>query len=357
MTELKRGASSGMAIAAAGAMFVAGLAVLFLMQDAPQPAPQTVPVPPAAQPEPAPAAEETPVEVQADPAAPAFDVVRVEPDGGALVAGRAAPGSAVAVTIDGVEVAATETDASGRFVVLFALDPSEAPRVAALEMVLGDGRRIASSQSVIIAPIAAPVLAEAAGQEDAGAAPAEPAAQEAVAPAVLIADDSGVRPLAPQPVEGVVIDTLSYGLEGEVILAGRGTPASVVRVYLDGAFVGESAVAEDNLWQITLSDVVPGLHSLRVDQLDGADQVTSRYEMPFQREGPAVLAGADPAAPVPAAGMNVKIITVQPGFTLWGIARESYGEGIRYVRVYEANKDLIRDPDLIYPGQVFTVPQ
>jgi nucleoid-associated protein YgaU len=47
---------------------------------------------------------------------------------------------------------------------------------------------------------------------------------------------------------------------------------------------------------------------------------------------------------------------VQPGFTLWGIARESYGEGVMYVRVYEANKTQIRDPDLIYPGQVFTVP-
>jgi nucleoid-associated protein YgaU len=50
------------------------------------------------------------------------------------------------------------------------------------------------------------------------------------------------------------------------------------------------------------------------------------------------------------------IITVQPGFTLWGIASESYGDGLLYVQVYEANKDQIRDPDLIYPGQVFTVP-
>ena len=40
----------------------------------------------------------------------------------------------------------------------------------------------------------------------------------------------------------------------------------------------------------------------------------------------------------------------------WGIASKSYGDGILYVRVYEANKDQIRNPDLIYPGQVFTVP-
>ena len=49
-------------------------------------------------------------------------------------------------------------------------------------------------------------------------------------------------------------------------------------------------------------------------------------------------------------------LTVQPGFTLWGIAKSEFGDGVLYVQVYEANKDKIRDPDLIYPGQVFTLP-
>ena len=49
-------------------------------------------------------------------------------------------------------------------------------------------------------------------------------------------------------------------------------------------------------------------------------------------------------------------MTVQPGFTLWGIAQERYGDGVMYVQVFEANKDKIKDPNLIYPGQVFSVP-
>ena len=63
---------------------------------------------------------------------------------------------------------------------------------------------------------------------------------------------------------------------------------------------------------------------------------------------------ADPA-PVPAAAPVT--VTVQPGFTLWGIAQERYGDGVLYVQVFEANKDKIKDPDLIYPGQVFSVPE
>ena len=49
-------------------------------------------------------------------------------------------------------------------------------------------------------------------------------------------------------------------------------------------------------------------------------------------------------------------ITVQPGYTLWGIARASLGDGVLYVQVFNANKDKIKNPDLIYPGQVFTLP-
>lgn len=59
------------------------------------------------------------------------------------------------------------------------------------------------------------------------------------------------------------------------------------------------------------------------------------------------------AAPPPLAQVSV---TVQPGHTLWAIAREEFGEGVLYVQLFEANRDRIRDPDLIYPGQVFTVP-
>jgi nucleoid-associated protein YgaU len=49
-------------------------------------------------------------------------------------------------------------------------------------------------------------------------------------------------------------------------------------------------------------------------------------------------------------------IIIQPGNNLWKLSRVIYGKGNRYTVIYEANKDLIRDPDLIYPGQVFATP-
>lgn len=49
--------------------------------------------------------------------------------------------------------------------------------------------------------------------------------------------------------------------------------------------------------------------------------------------------------------------TVKSGDTLWGIAKKYYGNGAQYTRIYEANKDKIKNPNLIYVGQVFTIPQ
>ncbi len=47
---------------------------------------------------------------------------------------------------------------------------------------------------------------------------------------------------------------------------------------------------------------------------------------------------------------------VQPGNSLWRIANHVYGSGFQYTLIYEANDDQIRDPDLIYPGQMFALP-
>jgi nucleoid-associated protein YgaU len=175
---------------------------------------------------------------------------------------------------------------------------------------------------------------------------------------VLLADDRGVRVLqpggAPEVQEVVAIDSIAYDTAGAVILAGRGRPDSYVRIYIDNSEVITAAIDADGQWRTDLPDVDRGVYTLRVDEVDEAGKVKSRAETPFQREDPVEIAAANPeAAPGPGEALKV---TVQPGNTLWGIARSEWGDGILYVRVWEANKDRIRDPDLIYPGQIFDMP-
>ena len=150
----------------------------------------------------------------------------------------------------------------------------------------------------------------------------------------------------------VAIDTISYSDQGDVELAGRAqTNTTSVRVYLNNDSVVSLPVDEEGRWRGELPDVDEGIYTLRVDEVSSGGNITSRVETPFKREDTDALAAASAAQDGP-----LKAITVQKGATLWAIARERYGDGELYVRVLEANAALIRNPDLIYPGQIFDLP-
>ena len=176
-------------------------------------------------------------------------------------------------------------------------------------------------------------------------------------PLVLMVDKTGVSVLQSddqnKTPEQVDIETISYDEEGEVALAGRGNPSGSVRIYLDNRPISTAAMDELGQWNTALSEIDAGIYTLRVDELDASGAVTSRLETPFKRERVEDLARYVAQADTPA---RINVVTVQPGNTLWALARERYGQGILYVRVFEANKDKIRNPDLIYPGQVFQLP-
>lgn len=375
----------------------------------------------SAAPEAAPATEEVAEAAPAEPAAteapaptpPSFDLVRVEKDGSALVAGSAAPGATVSLRVTGSELAAVPADGQGKFVAMFNLAPSAAPRVLSMSMALADGTVVPSEATVVIGPTVAPaVVAEVAEADtvvddavalaEAEVTSAEPAAEPVAeplveAPAALLVTEDGAKVLqsaaevSPELVANVTIDTITYTNVGDVQLSGRGTAERVVRLYLDNAQVAETPIGATGDWAVTLPEVAPGVYVLRADQLDATGKVTSRFETPFKRETVEALAAASGAAETSAeetqaasaqtgqtetaatdgdtssteaataaegepTAVGSTSVTVQPGFTLWRIATENLGDGIRYIQVFEANKDQIRDPDLIYPGQVFTIP-
>ena len=216
--------------------------------------------------------------------------------------------------------------------------------------------------------------------------PSQPQAQP-TEPTVFATDDSGVKVLQGGdvlPAGQIVMDAISYDAAGGVVMSGRGQPGAILQFYLNNALTQTAQIDAQGYWAQDMSDVAPGVYTLRLDQLDDAGQVTARFETPFKRENRAALAAAaaqvaqqaadataaaqeqptdtgtmatpDPIASQPTAIAPVQAITVQPGNTLWGISRARYGQGILYVRVFDANRDKIRDPDLIYPGQVFVLP-
>jgi len=308
--------------------------------------------------------------------APKFDLVRVAPDGAAVIAGIALKNQGVNIFLGGKEIGAATADNQGNFVAMLDLPHSEDAQVLSLSVPDPAGDPVVSSQQVILAP----VLEIALGAGDKTQTPAPPDPQKTAdltskpdaaspddtppvskqpksAPAVLLATDQGVRLLQPAQnsapqIENVVIDAISYDALGQVQLTGRGSDAGFVRVYLDNTAIQTAVINPDGAWHTNLPDVDAGVYVLRVDQVDDRGAVVSRTQTPFKREEAKVLQQVQNAEKP----MAVSSVTVQPGATLWAIARDNYGDGVMYVKVFQANRAQIHDPDLIFPGQVFTVP-
>ena len=210
------------------------------------------------------------------------------------------------------------------------------------------------------APAPSPLSEPASGARNAAgdvfedAAASSPPSSAPAAPRLFRVGPDGVSALAgpadpPDVLETLGIDAISYDQLGEVRLSGRGQGARELRIYLDNRPVQTARVDDSGAWASPLPGVAEGTYTLRIDALGADGRVEGRVETPFRRTAPEV------AAEVEASG--VAAVTVQPGYTLWAISEGFFGEGVRYVQIFEANRDLIRDPDLIYPGQVFTLPE
>jgi nucleoid-associated protein YgaU len=348
---LRRGALIGGIVAAA----VLGAALWFAWHEwggetASEPAAVKTAAAPAAAPSPA----QQPAKTEETPS---FDVVRIE-GGHAVIAGRAAPGARVSVLDDTKTIGEATANASGEWVLTPEATIAPGDHELSLSAKLPDGRTLESERVVVV--VVPEVLKDIAGRpaKSAGAlalaVPRQGGTDEPskvlTAPPTESTSPAGQAPALPAAAGGaksaLKLAAVDYDEAGRLILSGNASPNASVEVYLDNRVLGRAQADADGHWKLVPEGKTePGLYTLRLDEIGPSGQVTARIVLPFTRAKPEELA-ADAAR-----------VVVQPGNSLWRIARRNYGEGLRYTVIYEANKDQIRDPDLIYPGQVFAVPK
>lgn len=335
---------------------VIALAVAILLGFLVMKSGEVTPVTPAAKPvadtAPAAAKPETPAvaapveaAIPADATPPSFDLARISADGTAVLAGRAPRDSQVTVIGNGGPLGVAKAAAAdGSWVVIVDKPLPEGSLELVLEATLVDGRTVRSKDVLLVdvpkrgGPGAPPAeggaIAVLTGQDEAGASTTR-ALQLPGSPPV------------DRPDKAPGLDVVEYGADGAPRLSGHATAGATVRLYLDGKPAGETKAGADGSWQTTLEGgVAPGRYSLRIDVLGPDGKVAERSEVPFER-----------AAVADASAGGTGSFTVQPGNSLWRIARGQLGSGTRYIDIYKANQGQIQDPNLIYPGQVLGLPR
>jgi LysM domain len=305
--------------------------------------------------------------------APAFDIARVEPSGDAVIAGRASPGATVELLRNGVVHDRVVADASGQFAMVPPRLPTGDSELTLRSQPAG-GAAATSKQSVVVA--------------------VQPNLKDQPVVALMTPDQPSVvlsKPEGPAASGGaVIVEAVEAEPSGKKLyVSGRSAPRASVRLYLNESYQGATVADASGRFTFTaLRDNVGPANGYRVrlDEVDrGSGAVRSRAEVPFTPP-PVVAAVSPPGVDVPALGSAASpartpartvartpagtqvdsggaaalprgaTTVVSRGDTLWRLSSKAYGNGGRYMVIYDANHNQIRNPDRIYPGQVLIIP-
>ena len=271
---------------------------------------------------------------------PTFDVVRINPDGNAVIAGRAMPNSVVINLDNDIEFGRVNADDRGEWVFVPNKPLGPGTHTLKLKMLFDSNPPMMSLEDVVV--IVPESGKDIAGRRGDGHILA------------LKMNPDGSSTVLQKPHDGskieLSIDTVDYYDDGRLIISGSSDKNALIQVYIDNDLIGYTRAGEiekggGSNWTMKPDrPIEPGLYILRADQIRADGKVIQRIEFPFSR------------AQTSAGIKDKNLVIVQPGNSLWRLARSNYGKGNRYTIIFKANQDQITDPDLIYPGQVFKLP-
>ena len=286
-----------------------------------------------------------------------IDLARVKPDGAAVFAGTAAPNAKISIFEGDILLGETIANGSGEWVIVLEKMLAPGQHLISVAMERPDGSKELSDRSLAVEiyqdaeskPLVAllpetatdvPVLIQSPDDVE----PAQPASTTATV---------AVTPSPAKPQPGIATTQLAaltptaivWRDAGSILISGTSRGGIKVTATDPKRSFGEALVLADGDWQIAGSfDMSLTVKHLRFELYDEANRVIAHYDLPISARD---LAKGQDGSP---------LIVVNKGDALWRIAYHQLGEGVKYVDIVRRNRQDISDPNLIYPKQIFAVP-
>lgn len=333
---------------------------------------------------------------------PVFDVLRLEGNGSLVIAGKAAPNSVVDVISKTRVLGSAKAGENGDFAIIL----DEALKSGDYQLVLratAEDNSVATSQQTAILSVPATpdgqvlALVEEPGQASrmittpqvSGGNAAQTPENKDV-PAAAHGNDAAVTLLPSQAVQGGLAegnsrDAVSIAVEAveiegrSVFVAGHARGGQTVNVSANETLLGTAVITPEGRYLVqTQQPFAVGDYIIRADLMDKGGKILATARVPFRREAGENIAAVAPAIAAqsaPNAGQAAQesqpagetqaqplekaegSVIIRKGDNLWTISKRTYGSGTRYTTIYLANTDQIKNPDLIWPGQVFVMPK
>lgn len=296
-----------------------------------------------------------------------INLARIRPDGSAIVAGNALPGSTINLMKDGQVIGSAVASDQGEWVIIPDELLGQGSHLLSLEIINPDGRKEIGDMALAIQMIndkETPLVALVPYTEDANQAATllqVPETLEAVevseaAPetttteteaSTIAATDAKASVVAVLPRVTIrsiqALNSKTISVSG--IAEGGTEDGASVELLLNGQKAAETQ-PNDNAMYAMMVPIDPDQDQFRLKSIlrDGNGNPIASASIKLSKSQ--MAEGLDGNA----------LIVVQKGDALWRIAYKTYGAGIRYVDIVRQNSTKINDPDLIYPDQIFVIP-
>ena len=292
-----------------------------------------------------------------------IDLAQVKPDGNAVFAGTALPNAKITIFEGDILLGQTLADGNGEWVVVLDKRLGTGEHLVSVGATDMDGNSeladitlaISVSESQDEKPLVAllpqtenelPALLQSPDDSALTVAQADSAQPlpgadnaEQLTPAV---SENGDRSLPP----AVAPRSILWQADGSLVVSGVSRGGVVVSAKTDRAAFGRAEVNANGEWKVAGQiDLDRARRMMRFELADEAGRVVASYELPVASRD--LSLGLD----------GSRLVVVQRGDALWRIAYQSYGEGIKYVDIVRRNSAAIGDPDLIFPNQIFAIPE
>ncbi|MAH78433.1 MAG: hypothetical protein CMP41_00690 [Rickettsiales bacterium] len=257
-----------------------------------------------------------------------FDIVRINRSGDVVIAGRSKPNERIKLFDGEMKLANIVADANGEWVWTSETPLKHGTKRLFLEYIDENGKLYRSEQAIVI------FLDKNKSQE----------------PLIVKSYTKGNKNsslLNLEPIdEGIVLDLVEYSPKGNLLLSGRSEVNSELTFFIDNNVLGTVKSDEDGFWNFySQDDITFGEFELRIDLASKNNGSFSLITSVFKEKLDKLVDASKKGS-----------FVVQPGNSLWRIARRTMGGGIFYTEIYKNNLSQIKDPDLIFPGQIFEIP-
>ena len=274
-----------------------------------------------------------------------LEVVRVRPDGSLVIAGKGLPNSKIEVISNSEVIAVTNSDKVGDFVAVPQKQLNSGEYFLSFRQTTGDNKVVIANKSVAINVTGKkddlPIVAIVDGQGKFGAkviqAPGLDKKEE-----TNKNDKKFAKNLAKEPQIKILAITHD-SKSGQLVLSGIAYNGVQVNAGFTGKETSSTKIINDE-WNLSIpGKLIAGKQKVFAVLLGKNGKVLSENSLVINGKS---IENAN----------GKTLIIVQKGDALWNIAYQRLGLGNRYIDIVELNKDKIKNPDLIYPKQLFIIP-